>query len=144
VRVILDTQVWLDWLLFNDPSAAPIAHARAAGAIEIVIDAACADELARAAAYDFGRHSIDAAAQARLMAECGRLARRVEVAPPAGAALPRCRDPDDQKFLDLALAAAADVLISRDQALLELARKLPFTVLHPSSFSDALARQKAS
>jgi putative PIN family toxin of toxin-antitoxin system len=144
VRIVLDTQVWLDWLLFRDPSAVPIAGAQAAGRIEIVIDEACAQELARAAAYDFGRHSIDAEAQARLMADCGRLATRVAVANDAGAGLPRCSDPDDQKFLTLARSAGADMLISRDQALLALARKLPFTVLHPSAFADALARQMAS
>ena len=36
---------------------------------------------------------------------------------------PRCTDPDDQKFLDLALHAHAKWLVSRDKALLRLARK---------------------
>ncbi|MFT7776961.1 putative toxin-antitoxin system toxin component, PIN family [Roseateles sp.] len=34
-----------------------------------------------------------------------------------------CRDPDDQKFIDLALAARARWLISRDKAVLALAKR---------------------
>jgi predicted nucleic acid-binding protein len=50
------------------------------------------------------------------------------------ASLPRCRDPHDQKFLELALAAQADALVTKDQALLELARrKLPFRIAAPQA-----------
>ena len=50
--------------------------------------------------------------------------------------LPRCADPDDQKFLELALAARADVLITKDHKLLELARRTkPFRILNPRKFS---------
>ena len=34
-----------------------------------------------------------------------------------------CRDPDDQKFIDLALSTQARWLISRDKALLALAKR---------------------
>jgi predicted nucleic acid-binding protein len=34
-----------------------------------------------------------------------------------------CTDPDDQKFLDAAFSAAADLLLTRDKALLKLARR---------------------
>lgn len=37
--------------------------------------------------------------------------------------LPVCRDPDDQKFLELARDAAARMLITKDKALLKLAGK---------------------
>lgn len=40
----------------------------------------------------------------------------------AVAALPRCRDPDDQKFLELARDGAADFLVTKDKALLKLRR----------------------
>ena len=49
----------------------------------------------------------------------------------------RCRDPHDQKFLDLAFSAQAPVLLNEDEAPLVLARKaLRFGVhiLSPSEF----------
>jgi len=46
---------------------------------------------------------------------------------PTAPALPLCRDPDDQKFLELARAARADWLISKDRALLDLARRVRLT-----------------
>jgi predicted nucleic acid-binding protein len=67
------------------------------------------------------------------MAECRRIARRI--APrSATTALPRCRDADDQKFMEAAAAAGADLLITKDNALLELARAverraLPFRII---------------
>ena len=47
--------------------------------------------------------------------------------------LPHCSDPDDQKFLELAAAVAADFLVSKDKALLELERRpgLGFRIVTP-------------
>jgi len=47
---------------------------------------------------------------------------------------PRCRDPDDQMFLDLALAARADVLVTGDGDLLALADKFPIPIVTPAEF----------
>jgi predicted nucleic acid-binding protein len=154
-RLVLDTNVWLDWLVFDEPSLAPLRAAHEAGRVEIVMDEACEAELARVLAYDLGKHSMDAQAQADRMARCRSLAKRVDAiaaspppagaagagaagaprpSPPGGLALPRCSDPHDQKFLELALAANADVLVTKDQALLELARrKLPFRIAAPQA-----------
>lgn len=121
-KVVLDTNVWLDWLVFDDPAIAGLRAAQAAGRIDIVIDDACEAELVQVLAYDLGAHSLDAAAQSACVARCRALATRVSAG--AGGALPACRDPDDQKFLELAAAAGAAMLVSRDQALLELARRV--------------------
>ena len=163
-RLVLDTNVWLDWLVFDEPALAPLRAAHAAGRVEVVMDDACEAELASVLAYDLGKHTIGAEAQAKCLERCRRIARRVdatlgetaaastsaatatsEVAAagagsgaPGAASLPRCRDPHDQKFLELALAAQADVLVTKDQALLELARrKLPFRIAPPHAL-DAL------
>jgi predicted nucleic acid-binding protein len=40
-----------------------------------------------------------------------------------GIQLPRCSDRDDQKFLELARDAKANILLTKDKALLKLARK---------------------
>src|SRR5258706_12960314 len=102
------------------------------------MDAACDAELERVLAYDLGKHSIAPAAQAAALAQARRIAQRLETALSAAerASLPRCRDVDDQIFLQAALAPRADVLVSKDRALLELNRRktrpLPFRVAQPA------------
>lgn len=147
IRVVLDTNVWLDWLVFEDPAIAPIRDALAAGRVEICIDEACEAELAHALAYDLGRCTLDAAAQADRLAQCRRLACRIDAPMPQAerARLPACRDADDQKFLEAALAAGAAFLITKDRALLELAPRagrekqgaIPFRIVTPQAFAEA-------
>ena len=133
-RLVLDTNVWLDWLVFKDPAIAPLQAAVAEGRAEILIDAACEAELARVLAYDLGRHSIGPHAQAACLAECRRVAGRIQNSSLGGTDLPRCEDPADQIFLEAALAARADVLVTKDRALLALrGRRIPFKILAPGS-----------
>jgi putative PIN family toxin of toxin-antitoxin system len=121
-RAVLDTNVWLDWVLFDDLAVAPLKTARSSGALEIAIDAPCRCELAVVLGYP--RFGLDARTQARMLSEVESLCVWVDISGDAlPHALPRCRDPDDVKFLSLALAARADWLISKDKALLALARK---------------------
>jgi len=48
--------------------------------------------------------------------------------------LPRCKDRDDQKFLELSARCSADVLVSKDKALLKLRgrTKLAFQIVGPA------------
>jgi uncharacterized protein len=137
LKLVLDTNVWLDWLLFDDPSVAALKAAVAEGRAEIFIDAAGEAELARVLAYDLGKRSIDAEKQAACLAECLCIAKPLEeVRGFDKAALPRCADPDDQVFLEAAAAARADYLVTKDRELLKLGRrKLPFQVVSPSSLN---------
>ena len=54
-RVVLDTNAWLDWLVFDDPGVAALRAAVEAGRAEAWIDAACEAELERVLAYPLGR-----------------------------------------------------------------------------------------
>ncbi len=119
-RAVLDTNAWLDWLVFDDASMQPLRRALARDELEIVVDANCEQELILVLAYP--ALALDATAQARSLAQLRAHARRVDPAPAAGAPLPRCRDADDQKFLELACRARAGWLITRDKALLRLDR----------------------
>jgi uncharacterized protein len=135
VTAVLDTQVWLDWLVFDDPSIGPIRAAQAAGRLRIVIDEACEAELVRVLAYDFGKFRLEPAEQVACLARCRRVAVRVPGAPAVD--LPLCRDPDDQKFLELAASAGAQVLISKDHAVLALAPRIArFCILAPKDCHD--------
>jgi putative PIN family toxin of toxin-antitoxin system len=136
LRLVLDTNVWLDWLVFDDPAIAPIRTAVAANRAEVFIDAACEAELERALGYDLGRKfTIDATAQAVCLAECRRVALRIEtvLTEAERAKLPRCRDKDDQKFLEAALGARAGFLVTKDKALLAL--EAPFRILTPQGLA---------
>jgi len=171
MRLVLDTNIWLDWLVFDDAAVRPIRDAVARGRAEVYMDEATEAELARVLAYDLGKRSIDAGARTACLERCRSVAKRVgeragvsagasargrsaeragtvagapapeaarEIAGAvsAAAALPRCSDPHDQKFLELALAAKADVLVTKDRALLDLARrKLPFRIAPPQALA---------
>lgn len=141
LRLVLDTNIWLDWLVFADPVVIPIRNAVAGARAAVYIDERCEAELERVLAYDLGKHSIDALAQASCLAACRQLALRIEgIAPEALSSLPTCRDPDDQKFLEAALAARADFLVTKDLALLELARRVsPFRIVTPGDLVARLA-----
>lgn len=138
-RLVLDTNVWLDWLVFDEASLAPLAAARAAGAVELCIDADCEAELARALGYRFGKIALDAAARAARLARLRTLVHGGWTPHRVATRLPDCRDPDDQKFLALALACRAQALLTRDRALLELGRRwkksLPFAILTPQAWA---------
>jgi putative PIN family toxin of toxin-antitoxin system len=132
MRLVLDTQIWIDWLVFDDPSVAPIKAALATDRAEIFIDAACRAELERVLTYPFGSRSVDASA---CLAECLRISKNSDLFCNDRLNLPACRDPDDQKFLELAAVVRANFLITRDRALLDLAkRRLPFHILAPEAF----------
>jgi uncharacterized protein len=131
MRLVLDTQVWLDWLVFDEPTLAGLRAAVAEGRAEVVIDSACRAELERVLAYPLGR-SVDVAA---CLEQCEEVLIRIDPVASVGA-LPVCRDPDDQKFLTLAAAARADCLVTRDRELLRLARRCEprFAILPPGAF----------
>lgn len=135
LRLVLDTQIWLDWLVFDDPEVRPLRAAVEGGRAEIWIDAACEAELGRVLAYDLGRHTLAPDAASAALERARRIARPIERALTADEkkTLPRCRDADDQIFLEAALAARADVLVTKDGELLKLARRLPFKVAKPDS-----------
>ncbi len=117
MRLVLDTNVWLDWLVFDGNEVAGLKQARRDNAVEFVIDAACLEEVTRVLAYP--EFALGEPAIAANLAAIGQLARFFAGAGTA-APVPRCTDPDDQKFLQLASAAKADALITRDKALLKL------------------------
>ncbi len=140
-RLVLDTNVWLDWLVFADAGVTPIQDAVASGAATIFISPACEVELTRVLGYALSGRALDAQAQATALAQCRAIAQPAAdcATPHRIEALPRCEDPDDQMFLELARDCRADVLITKDRDLLALAtrkvRPLPFSILTPREFA---------
>ncbi len=124
-RVVLDTNVVLDWLVFADPAVVSLAAALEAGRLHWLVTPRMREEYVRAAA------GLCADSE-RTLLRFDRYSDPCE-APPSLPAL-RCRDPDDQPFIDLAVARQARWLVTRDKALLALRRRaavLGVSVLAP-------------
>ncbi|HET7792606.1 MAG TPA: putative toxin-antitoxin system toxin component, PIN family [Rhizobacter sp.] len=120
IAVVLDTNVVLDWLVFRNPQCTPLAQAIEGGHLRWLVTDPMRDELA----HVLGRGVVDAWAPNldQLWESWYKLSERV-AAPVIGESLRlRCTDPDDQKFIDLAVSSA-QWLISRDRAVLKLARR---------------------
>ena len=121
-RIVIDTNVCLDLFVFRDPRWQSLLEAMQQGSVHAVTRADCRMEWTLVLAYT--KLKLDALMQAQISAEFDAQISLLDVAPPDNAIkLPLCRDSDDQKFLELAYAAKASILISKDKALLKLARK---------------------
>lgn len=119
-RVVLDTNAVLDWLVFQDARMAAAGLAITQGHMQWLACAAMRDELERTLAYrSLAKWQPDSE---RVLASFDAHAVLLPAPPPAPLSL-RCSDPDDQVFLDLALAHRAGWLLTHDRALLRLARR---------------------
>lgn len=120
--IVLDTNVCLDLFVFADPACAGLAAAVADGRLAAVTDPDCRAEWIRVLGYPALRLDVDR--KARAMAAFDAAQRSLPRGAPApGVVLPRCRDPDDQKFLELAARCGAIALVTRDASLLRLSRR---------------------
>jgi predicted nucleic acid-binding protein len=118
IEAVLDTNVLLDWLVFADPKVAPIAEGVQAGILRWVATGPMLDELR----HVLQRPPLQVRRPASLEDSIARWCHPVDSPPEAPRRL-LCTDPDDQKFIDLALYRRSRWLISRDRALLKLARR---------------------
>ena len=144
--LVIDTNVVLDLLHFDDATARPLRLALEAGRVRCVASAATLDELQRVLGYpEFG---LDAARQAVLFARYRALSEAAQTVEgcaglphkgtpihygPVWSRMPRCSDPDDQKFIELAAAVRAQGLVSKDRAVLKLRRRCApqFLIMRP-------------
>ena len=120
--VVLDTNIVLDAFVFDDPATHTLQAALLAGSLRWVASPAMRDELARVLAYPklMLRLASRRRSAAQVLTRFDGLAQRVDAA--ARASL-TCSDPDDQKFIDLAVAHQT-MLLSRDRAVLCMAKRL--------------------
>lgn len=134
--IVLDTNVVLDLLVFDDPATPALQQALDEGALRWIATPVMREELARVLEYphlvvrlDHYRLSAD-----DVLAAFDRQVQRVDVAPRAPMV---CRDPDDQKFIDLAVAHRAQ-LLSKDHAVLKLRKRLLLQGVPVATRLDAL------
>lgn len=120
--LVLDTNVVLDLLVFADEAARPVMDGLQQGRLRWLATAAMREELQRVLAYPkvarrmaFHGHVVDSVLRA-----FDTHARPAEV--PARAPV-ACKDPDDQKFIDLAVAHGG-WLLSKDAQVLCMRKRL--------------------
>jgi putative PIN family toxin of toxin-antitoxin system len=116
-RLVLDTNVILDLLVFKDPSAEPIRlllDAKQVDAVRTSVSMAELIDVIGRPAFKLSQEDQETILQAwqsntRLLENTG-----IEPAPFT------CRDPDDQVFLDMAYSLRPTFLLSKDLRVLEL------------------------
>lgn len=121
-EVVVDSNVALDVLVFDDAAALPLKAALAQGDVQWIATTAMRAELERVLDYPKLAPRVAFHGQTRdsVLARFDALAKLQAEAPRAPL---RCQDPDDQIFVDLAIAHGA-ALLSKDRHVLRLARRL--------------------
>lgn len=136
IRLVLDTNVVLDLLVFNDVSTQPLKTLLSSQGATLYASTHTLAELARVLTYpQLGLSSATAhEIHARYAELCILYASTALLQK-----LPQCRDSDDQPFIELAARIPAHALLSKDKAVLSLGRQryqaqLGFRILTPAQF----------
>ena len=119
---VVDTNIVLDLLVFGDAAATPLREGLQTGTLQWIATIPMRDELARVLAYPkiVARMEFYRCSAAEVLQHMDTLVRWVDVAPKASVT---CKDPDDQKYIDLAVAHKA-LLLSKDSAVLAMRMRL--------------------
>jgi len=120
--VVLDTNIVLDLFVFQDVATLPLKSALADQTLRWLATEPMREELARVLVYpqivkSLAHHALSAPEV------LGRFAAQANIVSVAAKASVTCRDPDDQKFIDLAVAHQA-LLLSKDRAVLCMKKRL--------------------
>jgi putative PIN family toxin of toxin-antitoxin system len=136
-RWILDTNVVLSALIRPGGSTGRLRLGWQSGLFVPVVATATVAELLRVLAYPKFRlapdEHFDLLADYLPWTEVAAISQPPPPTPP-------CRDPDDLKFLQLALAARADALVTGDADLLALAEFVPVRVMSVNAALELLER----
>jgi putative PIN family toxin of toxin-antitoxin system len=135
--VVFDTGVVLSALLFRHGRAAELRAVWVTRSIECLVSPETLDELVRVLRYP--KFALAPAQLEVLLGDYLPFTRVVAARPPRTARLPRCRDRDDQKFLELAAAGRASSLVTGDRDLLALRGKTAFAIVSVAEFLEIQA-----
>ena len=134
-RLVLDTNVLVSALLFPSGSLSWLRHGWHSEQIRPLVNRDTTAELIRVLAYP--KFRLSDGDRDELLADylpyCETVA--TDHPPPK---VPPCRDVDDRKFLELALTASADALVTGDNDLLVLADSFQIPILEPATIKGWL------
>ena len=122
ISTVLDTNIVLDLFVFEDLLTEPLKRALIEKSIRWIATQAMRDELVRVLSYpqivkSLKHHALDAP---QVLARFDSLSHIVDAPLKAGVT---CKDTDDQKFIDLAVAHRG-TLLSKDKAVLCMKKRL--------------------
>jgi putative PIN family toxin of toxin-antitoxin system len=122
MKRVLDTNIVLDLWVFDEPQAHALRASVETGESQWLATSAMREELARVLAYPQIARRLT---QRSLPADTvlGHFDRWAQLQPDAPKAEYACKDPDDQKFIDLAVAHSA-ALHSKDAQVLCMRKRL--------------------
>jgi len=134
-RAVFDTNVVVSALLFATGRLAPLREIWRSGRAIPLVSRPTTEELLRVLAYP--KFKLSDAEREDILGDFLPFA---EVVPISRAALrvPKCRDPNDLPFLELALAGKADTMITGDRDLLALASDFPVPIVSPDQWLATL------
>jgi putative PIN family toxin of toxin-antitoxin system len=120
--LVLDTNIVLDLFIFQDAQTQELSYALSQAKFSWLATAAMREELERVLGYPkiAKRMAFYGISAKEILEKFDAGTRNVEVPAKASAT---CKDPDDQKFIDLAVVHSA-ILLSKDQAVLCMAKRL--------------------
>jgi uncharacterized protein len=136
-RVVLDTNAVLDWLIFRNPASIPLGNAIFSGSVRWLTSTNLRAELSHVLA----RGVVNEWATDFTFLWDTWNTHAIELPDPPehhGHARLRCTDPDDQKFIDFAVAHQAEWLLTRDRAVLKLRKRalsLGLVIATPQAWS---------
>ena len=129
LRAVVDTGVFLAQMNPDPTGGSLWAEMRAGRVVPLISTDTLAEFQRKLSDPRFG---LSRAAVAAIVLEYVSFAVSVDDVPDLGGG--GCRDPDDQAFVNLALFADCDAIVSHDGDLLDLNGSLPFPVLRVSEF----------
>ncbi|MBS0313151.1 MAG: putative toxin-antitoxin system toxin component, PIN family [Proteobacteria bacterium] len=131
-RLVLDTNVLVSALVYDDPRHEVLRRGWQARALVPLMSAATHDELRRVLAYP--QFALSAERIAVALGTLEPFVEWVSIDAAAVAALRRCSDRDDQKFLETAFCGGAHAILSYDRVLLKMRRHAPCPVRTPEAW----------
>ncbi len=122
LTLVIDTNVVLDLFIYQDPATVPLRERLADPAVRWLATPVMREELRRVLAYPHVVRQMEARTR-NAEAVLAAFDARVQIVDTAPKAPYTCKDGDDQKFIDLAVAHTA-ALISKDKAVLCMRKRL--------------------
>lgn len=140
VTYILDTNIWLDWLVFSSDTLAELKVAHNDGEFEIIYTTEMIEELIDVISRT--QFDLSPEQQELIVQQMMAAARRVDDSPKPLSSI-KCKDKDDQVFIDTALAYRITWLISKDKHLLRLKNRAIKQQVNIGTVDDWLRKRQA-